>query len=102
MSWLPSWLPNSVNYCILTYGSGPEFAVLGLVMSISGFVFVLSICRAELDPVLGDHSPIGVFDTSACCTVYRPSRVLLGDRARSTPSLTVEFDWGAATRSSGT
>ena len=84
---------DSVFYSVLTSQRELRPHVLGLVISLSGALFVLSICRLNLEAILREHSPFGRFDTSNARTAYRPHRVKLGDRGKPTPSLTIEFDW---------
>lgn len=89
--------PDSVLYCVLVSQRESRPHVLGLLISLSGVVFVLSICKSKLDEVLRDLSPIGPFVTTNARTAYRPARIQLGDRSKPTPTLMIEFDWSDVT-----
>lgn len=90
--------PDSFFYCVLVSQHETHPQVLGLVASLSGVPFVLSVCRQPLDEILRDHSPFGPFETSNARTAYHPRRVAFGDRASGDLSLTLEFDWGQGDR----
>ena len=93
--------PDSVFYAVITSQHESSPHVLGLLISLSGMVFALSICRSPLDQVLRGHSPFGPFDTADARTAHRPVRMQMGDRSRENLTLTVEFDW-SGTESAGT
>lgn len=85
--------PDSVSYCVIMSTRDSKPQVLGLILSLSGVCFALSVCRRALDDILRDHSPFGPFITTSAMTALHPSRALFGNRGQE-PILTVEFDWG--------
>ena len=85
--------PDSVCYTVIASQRESSPHILGLLISLSGAVFVLSICRSSLDELLRDQSPFGPFVTAQALTAYRPARMGLGDRHNPPPYLMVEFDW---------
>ena len=87
--------PDSVSYCVIMSTQDSKPHVLGLLISLSGVCFVLSVCRRALDDILRDHSPFGPFATTSVTTALHPVRAKFGNRGLE-PALTVEFDWGSA------
>lgn len=86
--------PDSFSYAVLTAQRDSRSQVLGLIASVSGVLFALSVSHGPLDQLLRDYSPFGPFETSSARTAYHPRRLSLGDRTTGDLSLTLEFDWG--------
>jgi len=88
--------PDSVFYAVLVGRTQPPH-VLGIVVSLSGLLYVLSTSKADLQQVLRDNGDFQQFSLDGAKTHYHPTRMQLGDRFAKdpVPSLLLEFAWNS-------